>query len=199
MSKKIILASSSPRRKELLTLAGVTFDIQVPDVDESLVAGESPKAMVKRLSLEKAVEVWRNFLNAKDSALVLAADTTVVNSRDEILGKPEHKKDAIDMIESLQGKPHRVYTGFALLEIEKGELLRKKNVTVETKVFIRALDPDEVKTYVDRGESLDKAGAYAAQGFGMTIIEKIEGSYTNVVGLPMAEVLEVLKSFGWKA
>lgn len=199
MSKKIILASSSPRRKELLSLAGVTFEVKIPDVDESLVPGESPKKMVKRLSLEKAVEVWRNFLSEKQSAMVLAADTTVVNYREQILGKPQNKKEAIEMIASLQGKSHRVYTGFALLEIEKGELRRKKNVTVETKVFIRALDAGEIKTYVDRNESLDKAGAYAAQGFGMTIIEKIDGSYTNVVGLPMAEVLDELKKMGWKA
>jgi septum formation protein len=198
MSKKIILASSSPRRKELLTLAGVPFEIKIPDVDESLVIGEAPKAMVKRLSLEKAIEVWRNFLGAKDSALVLAADTTVVNFRNEILGKPRNKKEAMEMIESLQGQAHRVYTGFAIVEILKGELRRKKTATVETKVFIRALDASEVKAYVGRGESLDKAGGYAAQGFGMTIIERIDGSYTNVVGLPMAEVLDVLKSFGWK-
>jgi septum formation protein len=198
MSKKIILASSSPRRKELLTLAGVPFEIKIPDVDESVKAGEAPKAMVKRLSLEKAIEVWRNFLGAKESALVLAADTTVVNFRNEILGKPRNKNEAMEMIESLQGQAHRVYTGFAVVEILKGELKRKKTVTVETKVFIRALDAYEVKAYVSRGESFDKAGGYAAQGFGMTIIERIDGSYTNVVGLPMAEVLDVLKSFGWK-
>ena len=198
MSKKILLASSSPRRKELLSLAGVTFEIKIPDVDETPVPNETPVQMVKRLSLEKGMEVWRNFLSGKDSAIILAADTTVVNVRDEILGKPRNRAEAVEMIQSLQGKPHLVYTGYAMLEVVKGELRKKRTQAVKTKVFIRELTSAEVKAYVARGESLDKAGAYAAQGFGMTLIEKIEGSYTNVVGLPMAEVLVDLKKMGWK-
>jgi septum formation protein len=199
MSKKIILASSSPRRKELLTFAGISFEVKVPDVDETPIAKESPVQMVKRLSLEKATEIWRNALSEKQSAFIIAADTTVVNAKNEILGKPRTVKEAQAMIQSLQGKPHKVFTGYAILEVAKGELVQKKNKSVETKVFIRQLNPAEVRNYVAAGESLDKAGAYAAQGVGMTIIEKIEGSYTNVVGLPMAEVLEDLKQLGWKA
>lgn len=199
MSKKILLASSSPRRKELLALAGVTFEVKIPDVDETPVAKEKPSQMVVRLALEKATEVWRNELDQKQSALILAADTTVVNSKNQILGKPRTAKEAIEMISSLQGKPHRVFTGYAILQVNHGELSQKKTRSVETKVFIRKLSSAEIKSYVSRGESLDKAGGYAAQGFGMTIIEKIEGSYTNVVGLPMAEVLEDLRALGWKA
>jgi septum formation protein len=198
MSKKIFLASSSPRRKELMANAGVKFEIKIPDVDETPVLGESPVNMVKRLSLEKAVEVWRNFLSGKESAIILAADTTVVNGHNEILGKPRTQKEAIQMISSLQGKPHHVYTGYSLVEVVKGELQRKITNAVKTKVTIRELTPQEVKDYVAKGESLDKAGGYGAQSFGMTIVQKIEGSYTNVVGLPIAEVLTDLKKLGWK-
>lgn len=199
MSKKLILASSSPRRKELLTLAGVSFEIRVPDVDETPRANESPVNMVKRLALEKAKAVWVNEMGGKGSGLILAADTTVVNSKDQILGKPRNKKEAMAMIASLQGKIHRVYTGYAIIEVVNGELQAQKSKSVQTKVYIRELSGAEIKVYVNRGESLDKAGAYAAQGFGMTIIQKIEGSYTNVVGLPMAEVLDDLKQLGWRA
>ena len=199
MFKKLLLASSSPRRKELLTLAGVSFEIRVPDVDETPRANESPVNMVKRLALEKAKAVWVNEMGGKGSGLILAADTTVVNSKDQILGKPRNKKEAMAMIASLQGKIHRVYTGYAIIEVVNGELQAQKSKSVQTKVYIRELSGAEIKVYVNRGESMDKAGAYAAQGFGMTIIQKIEGSYTNVVGLPMAEVLDDLKQLGWRA
>ena len=198
MSKKIFLASSSPRRKELLSSAGVEFEIRVPDVNETPIEGESPLKMVKRLSYEKAFEVWKNLPKANQSGLILAADTTVVTVKNQILGKPLDEKEAIKMITSLQGKPHLVYTGYSLLEIVNGRIKRKKTNSVKTKVTIRKLSLLEVKAYVSRGESLDKAGGYGAQGFGMTIVQKIEGSYTNVVGLPIAEVLSDLKIFGWK-
>ena len=198
MSKKFILASASPRRKELLTQAGVKFEIKIPDIDETPLPHENAKKMVRRLSELKSKEVWRNFLSEKDSAVILAADTTVVNRDGEILGKPETIKEAISMILSLQGRPHRVLTGYSLLCVEKGELKSRSVNSVETKVFIQKMSPAEAKAYVARGESLDKAGGYAAQGVGMTIIEKIEGSYTNVVGLPISEVVKDLKKMGWK-
>jgi septum formation protein len=198
MSKKILLASSSPRRKELMTNAGVIFEIKVPDVDETEIPGEAPVKMVRRLSLEKATAVWRRFMSESDSALIVAADTTVVDRQNKILGKPRDVNEAIQMITRLQGKHHHVYTGYSVIEISKGKLKRIKTASVKTKVTIRKLSPSEVKAYVAFGESLDKAGAYGAQSFGMTIVEKIEGSYTNVVGLPIAEVLDDLKKFGWK-
>jgi len=198
MNKKIFLASSSPRRKELLTLAGVEFEIKIPDVDEAQFPHESPVQMVKRLAFEKASTVWRNELGPGESRIVLAADTTVVSAKGKVLGKPTTKAEAIEMILLLQGKVHKVHTGYALLEVVKGELARKRIRSVETRVYIRPLSRIEARMYVDRGESLDKAGAYAAQGHGMTIIKKIEGSYTNVVGLPMSEVIEDLQKFGWK-
>ena len=125
MSKKIILASGSPRRKELLTLADVRFEIRIPDVDET-------------------------------------------------------------------------HTGYSILEVIQGELKNSITRSVETKVFIKAMLPSEIKAYVQKNESLDKAGGYAAQGYGMTLIEKIDGSYTNVVGLPISQVITDLKKMGWK-
>lgn len=199
MSKKIILASASPRRKELLELAGVKFEIQVPDVDETPLPNEDPKKMVKRLAELKAKVVSRNFSNQKSMTIILAADTTVVNRHKKILGKPSNSKEAVEMILSLQGSVHRVFTGYAIFCVKNGKIVRKRVRAIETKVFIRAMAPVEAKNYVLRGESLDKAGAYAAQGFGMAIIEKINGSYTNVVGLPISEVLVDLKSVGYRA
>jgi septum formation protein len=198
MSKPLILASGSPRRKDLLTLAGVRFRVRVPDVDETPVNGESPRAMVRRLSREKALEAWRNFLTERQSAFVLSADTTVVSPDGLNLGKPRNAAEAERMISSLQGRAHQVLTGYTLLEVDGGQLIRKLTRVVRTRVSIQTMDRREIRRYVGLGESLDKAGAYAAQGFGMALIESISGSYTNVVGLPMVEVLRDLKRFGWK-
>ncbi len=198
MSKKIILASSSPRRKELLTLVDVQFEIKIPDVNEDLVKGEKPEAMVKRLSYEKAQAVLEMLKSDRSSTLILAADTTVVSFKNEILGKPQSLKEGLKMIADLQGRSHWVYTGYSVLKVVKGVLKAKVTRSVKTKVFIRKLSAHEIRAYLHKGESMDKAGGYAAQGFGMGLIEKIEGSYTNVVGLPVAEVLTDLKKLGWK-
>jgi septum formation protein len=154
--------------------------------------------MVRRLSREKALESWRNFLSAKQSAFILSADTTVVSPGGRVLGKPRDSAEAVQMIRSLQGRVHQVLTGYTLLDVELGVLARSVTRVIRTKVAIQALSRLEIQRYVGLGESLDKAGAYAAQGFGMAIIESISGSYTNVVGLPMTEVMRDLKKFGWK-
>jgi len=198
MGKKVILASGSPRRKELLHLAGIRFEVATPDVNEDPIPDERPKKMVKRLAEEKALEVWRNRKNFRSPLLIIAADTTVVNPNGEILGKPRNRKEAILMVTSLQGKIHKVYTGYAILDVSRGQVDRSVSRVVETRVKIRKMKAEEVRAYVDCGESLDKAGGYAAQGFGMTLIERISGSYTNVVGLPITQVLEDLKDLGWK-
>jgi len=198
MFKPLVLASGSPRRKDLLRLAGVKYRICVPDIDETPVQTESPRAMVRRLSREKALESWRNFLSAKQSAFILSADTTVVSPGGRVLGKPHDSAEAVQMIRSLQGRVHQVLTGYTLLDVELGVLARSVTRVIRTKVAIQALSHLEIQRYVGLGESLDKAGAYAAQGFGMAIIESISGSYTNVVGLPMTEVMRDLKKFGWK-
>ncbi len=199
MGKKIILASGSPRRKELMAMAGLPFEIMVPEVDETPKKHESPKKMVKRLSREKALEIWRNQLTEKDSAIIISADTTVVSPRNQNLGKPRNEKEAMQMVSELQGRTHSVFTGYTIVDFVKGEARKIISRVVETKVTIQALSKAEVREYVEKGESLDKAGAYAAQGYGMAIIEKISGSYTNVVGLPMTQVKEDLKALGWKA
>ncbi|NDF14739.1 septum formation protein Maf [bacterium] len=198
MHKLLILASGSPRRKDLLTLAGVRFRILVPDVDETPILGESPRSMVRRLSEEKANAVWRGLLEKNEAAYVLSADTTVVSPKGVVLGKPEDELHAERMIRALQGRAHEVLTGYTLLDLEGGRLRRKATRVVRTRVFIQAMSSSEIKRYVALGESLDKAGAYAAQGFGMAMIESISGSYTNVIGLPMTEVMRDLKGFGWK-
>jgi septum formation protein len=197
MARKIILASGSPRRKELLGLAGASFEILSPDVDETILPRESAKTMVKRLSVMKAGAVAEKFNRSQDTLLIVAADTTVVSPGGEILGKPSDLKEAVKMVSSLQGRMHRVLTGYCILEVVRGKVRRARARVVGTHVWIRPLNPSEVKAYVGRGESLDKAGAYAAQGFGMAIVEKISGSYTNVVGLPVKEVVADLKELGW--
>lgn len=199
MSKKIILASGSPRRKELLELADVPIEIMIPDINEDLRKGEKPSAMVRRLAYEKALEVSRIIQAQKKKIMILAADTTVVSYKNEILGKPRTVQEGFKMITDLQGRSHSVYTGYSILSTERGQIKSKVVKCVRTRVFIRALSPREIRAYLAKGESMDKAGSYAAQGFGMGIIEKIEGSYTNVVGLPLAEVLLDLRKLGWKA
>jgi len=186
---KLILASGSPRRKELLSWAGLSFEILISDVDETPIKNESPSKMVRRLSCEKAVAVATQLLNKPDKTMIIAADTTVVSPRGKILGKPRELKEAFKMISELQGKTHRVLTGYSLVKVQKGKIHKIVSKVVSTSVTMRPLSVAERNFYLSQGESMDKAGAYAAQGFGMVLIEKIRGSYTNVVGLPMNEVL----------
>jgi len=171
--------------------------IASPDVDETPIRGEKPSAMVRRLAHEKAIVISRQS-DEKGPLLILAADTTVVDPKGRILGKPIDRTDAIRMLTALQGKTHRVFTGYAILQVVGGRVKKRISRVVETRVKIRKMSSFDVEAYVDQGESADKAGAYAAQGFGMVLIEKIEGSYTNVVGLPMTQVIRDLRAAGWK-
>jgi septum formation protein len=198
MSKKIVLASGSPRRKELLEMAGIPFEIRVPEVDETPLPREAPQNMVKRLALMKALAAAREYSGKSTTAIILSADTTVVDPVGRNLGKPLNVRDAVKMVTALAGKDHFVFTGYSLVEIRKGRVHRILSRRVKTRVRIREMSPREVKSYVGRGESLDKAGAYAAQGFGMALIEQISGSYTNVVGLPVTEVTRDLRLLGWR-
>jgi septum formation protein len=197
MNQKVILASGSPRRKELLERAGVEFQILVPDVDETPIKKETPQKMVARLSLLKAETVSR-MQGEPGPVLILAADTTVVSATGKNLGKPETLAEAHAMIKALQGKRHSVFTAYSLLQFTNGKVKKKVTRTVRTDVYIKKLNAQEIEAYVARGESMDKAGAYGAQGFGQILIEKISGSYTNVVGLPIAQVVDDLKKLGWK-
>ncbi len=179
-------------------MAGIPFEILQPDVNEDPLSGEKPDRMVERLARDKALAVFSKLSAGRSSKFIIAADTTVVNPSGKILGKPVDRREAIQMLQELQGKVHRVFTGYAVFLGSAGRISRKVQRVVCTRVHIRKMSLLEIKRYVDLGESYDKAGAYAAQGFGMTIIERINGSYTNVVGLPMTELVSDLKGLGWK-
>jgi len=184
---QFILASGSPRRKELLEQVGYNFSIIRPRIDESIVRGESAKEHVTRLAIEKAVDVD---LRNGGNAVVLAADTIVL-AGDEILGKPVDKNDAIRMLCLLSGDVHRVMTATVAQQKDRVEM-----VLVETLVRFKPLSRDECERYWFVGESQDKAGAYGIQGRAAIFVAGIEGSYSNVVGLPLKEVAELLLKFG---
>ena len=195
----LILASSSPRRIELLRQVGFDPRVRKPDVDETVRRGEAPKAMVARLAYEKAqIIVAALKTDPRKLTLVIAADTTVVAPNGKtILGKPESEKDAVRMLKLLAGKVHTVHTGYCILGIRAGEPIRCKTRVVTSKVKMRTLDARLILAYIQTGEPMDKAGAYGAQGIGMSLIERLSGSYTNVVGLPMAQLLmDLEKTFG---
>jgi len=199
---RLILASASPRRADLLRAAGFTFETVVADVDEAVLAGESPALYVRRLAAEKSAAArsaeasrssdWdgtRGFSRA--DAFILAADTTVVIDN-EILGKPRDDQDAATMLERLSGRRHDVLTGVSIrrnaFEVGRVE---------STAVSFAPLSPDDVAWYVGSGEGRDKAGGYAIQGLASRFVTRIDGSYSNVVGLPVAAVVELLTEAGF--
>lgn len=185
---RLVLASASPRRSELLTAAGFRFEILVADVDETARPGESPREYVRRLAREKAVAALARLKSGVEPALVLGADTTVVVDG-EILGKPVDLADAERMLRLLSGRSHTVLTGVAVTTIDA-----QADAVVETEVFVNALSEEQVAWYVGSGEGLDKAGAYAIQGLASRFITRIDGSYSNVVGLPVAAVDELIRT-----
>ena len=189
MNNKIILASSSPRRKELLESVGIEFEVIEPTSDESLQGKETPDEYVLRLSTEKALSVSSNI---EDDILVIGADTIVVVDY-EILGKPKDEEDAKSMLNKLSGKTHHVLTAFSIVKAQH-EILHKH--VVGTEVTVKTLEPDEIQGYIKTTEPMDKAGAYGIQGVGAFMIKGIKGSYTNVVGLPLVEVTEALNKLG---
>ncbi|MCK4839628.1 MAG: septum formation inhibitor Maf [Desulfobulbaceae bacterium] len=182
-NEKIVLASGSPRRRRFLEELGLDFTVVVADVDESLRSGELPSAFVSRLAREKAVSVAVDH----PGALVIGADTVVVVA-DEILGKPVDPEDALAMLTRLAGQSHEVWTGFAIIRGTSVAVTRE----VRTEVRFVSAVTDVLAAYVASGEPLDKAGAYGIQGLGGLLVERIDGSYSNVVGLPMAELVEEL-------
>ena len=186
---KILLASASPRRRELLNQIGVPHDVLAVDVDEAARAGESPEVFVQRLAMEKAAA---GFLR-QDSAnklLSLGADTIVLLG-DQILGKPKDKNDGYAMLKSLSGETHQVFTAVAMVNADKSLSLLSRS-----KVTFRTLADEEIAAYWDSGEPLDKAGGYAIQGRAAQFIRKLEGSYSGVMGLTLFETAELLKDFG---
>lgn len=186
-SPPIILASNSPRRKQLLRQIGLVFTSDPADVDESVLTGESPETYAVRVALDKA----RVAAKRAGEGIIIAADTIVVLD-DMILGKPTDRRDAERMLVVLSGKMHRVITGLALMDASTGRSLTR---TAITKVWFRRLSLGEIESYVATGEPLDKAGAYGIQEKGALLVEKIEGCYFNVVGLPLSLLGEMLREF----
>lgn len=187
MNRKVILASASPRRRELLEQIGLSFTVSVAEIDEQRLPKESPDALVKRLAFEKA-----STIQAADS-IVIAADT-VVALGDDVLGKPKDAEDAAQMLRMLSGRTHHVYTGFCVRD-DKGTSVSE---VVATEVVFRELSNDEIKAYVASGEPMDKAGAYGIQGGAAPFISEIHGDYYNVVGLPLCRLVTVLReAFDW--
>ena len=189
MNSRIILASTSPRRKELLQSVGIQFEIVAPSSDESLLGSENPKVYVLRLASEKALSVS---LNLEGDFLVIGADT-IVGVDNEILGKPSNEEEARAMLSKISGREHNVLTAFCIAQ-PKNNVLHSE--VVDTKVRVKTLEPQEIQGYIKTGEPMDKAGAYGIQGIGAFMIRGISGSYTNVVGLPIVEVLEALNKLG---
>jgi septum formation protein len=187
---RIVLASASPRRAELLRAAGYEFETLVVDLDERTRPGESPETYVRRLAMEKSAAALRTLsgspADAGQDVVVLGADTAVVVDG-VILGKPGDDRDATSMLERLSGRAHRVLTGVSIRSLES-EAGRVESTTVEFK----PLTPEEIDWYVASGEGRDKAGAYAIQGLASRFIPSISGSYSNVVGLPVAVVHELV-------
>lgn len=190
LTKKIILASASPRRQELLEKIGLSFEVAPSHHEEEASATADPHRTVRLNSVTKAASVAARY---KD-AIVIAADTIGV-FRGKVLGKPHTPAEARKMLLTLNGESHRVITGFTIIDTETGKTMTR---SVETRVYFRPLTPAEIDTYISTGEPLDKAGAYAIQGLGAVIVERIEGDYYNVMGLPLAVLTQSLKEFGVK-
>jgi len=187
-SHVLILASASPRRQELLGSAGIPFEVLPSEVDEGFLEGEAPEEYVGRLARGKAAKAGEKHRDR----WVLAADTVVVIDG-RILGKPWNREEAREMLERLSDREHRVITGFCL---HRGDSGKSREGTVTTWVRFKNLTSAEIDWYLDTGEPFDKAGAYAIQGKAAFMVREIRGSYTNVVGLPLTEVIEALQEMG---
>jgi septum formation protein len=188
---KLVLASASPRRKELLAQAGYRFQVLAANIPESHIPGEDAVALVTRLSAEKAQSIFNRLMieEPEPPLLVLGADTVVVTS-EEILGKPKDAEDAARMLRQLSGRIHHVITGVCLISRERKEVAEET-----TSVSVRRLAESEIAAYIATGEPMDKAGAYAIQGYAARWIPRIEGCYFNVVGLPIARVASMIESY----
>lgn len=187
-NKPIILASASPRRKQLLEGLGLSFITHSSDIDEHISPDTAAGDIVEQLAIHKAKAVASCYNNG----IVIGSDTIVVLDGD-ILGKPNDEADAIQMLTLLQGRDHDVYTGIAVLELPSGHVTAAHQ---RTRVHIRSLTNEEIRDYVATGEPMDKAGAYAIQGIGSTLVTGIDGDYFTVVGLPLQRLAELLRHYG---
>jgi septum formation protein len=186
--RKIVLASASPRRKKLLKQLGLKFEVDPSLEQEMTEPGVPPPQLAANMALAKA----RTVANRHPDAIIIAADSFIA-IEGRILGKPHTPDEARRMLGDLSGRPHAAITGLAVVDTATGRVFSRPT---ETKVYMKRLTHEEIDTYVNTGEPLDKAGAYAIQGRGAVFIEKIEGDYTNVVGLPLSVLAGALKDFG---
>lgn len=188
---KIILASSSPRRRELMSLAKIEYEILVSDLEEMRNRTLSIEEQSKDLAMQKAKIVYDN---TQGDRVIIAADTLVVKG-DKVFGKPEDREDAIRMLRALQGQRHQVYTSIAVLIENRGKE-KEYNEIHKTSVFVKPMNDLEISEYIANEMPYDKAGAYGIQDSFAIFIDKIEGNYTNVLGLPIQRIYEILKENG---
>jgi septum formation protein len=190
MKDQLVLASASPRRRELLQQIGLRFQVIPSRAEEQVLQGETPEEHVIRLSLDKATEV----ANRDDiSGRWFIGSDTIVLCDNRILGKPEDELHAATMLRQLSGREHQVLSGYAIIDRQTG---KQRSAAVSTKVWFRQLTESEITSYIATGEPADKAGAYAIQGMGICFVARIEGSYTNVVGLPLCKLTLAMKELG---
>jgi septum formation protein len=185
--RNIILASASPRRKALLEQIGLKFQVHPSNNNETVIEGAEPKTIAQNIALEKARTVATNYADA----IIIAADTFAIMD-DRIIGKPHTPNEAYNILAILNGKTHSVITGFCIIDSKTGKIIID---SVETRVTMQHMTCDEIKAYIASGEPMDKAGGYAIQGLGASIITRIEGDYYNVVGLPLHSIVQALKTF----
>jgi septum formation protein len=202
---EFILASSSPRRRELVASLGIPFTIRKPDIDETQRPGEPPLDYVRRLSQEKAAAVAAQ-LQAESDTTVLAADTVVILGADtlgvdeggEVLGKPVDADDARTMLRRLRGRVHRVCTAMTLLRLEAGDVVQQITRVTTSYVTMRDYSDAEIEAYIATDDPFDKAGSYAIQHEAFHPVAHVDGSTTNVVGLPVETLRDLLAAVGWK-
>jgi septum formation protein len=190
---KLVLASASPRRAEILRKAAIPFETQITLLDEWILPGELPGDYVRRLALEKARAAAKARRDSSDD-LLIGADTAVV-AANEILGKPESSEDARRMLRLLRGTIHEVHTGLAVLRQSDGIECVVEEIT---RVSFAPLSEDEIDSYIATGEPFDKAGGYGIQGVAGRYVTRVEGCYFNVMGLPLARLWSLLREFGWE-
>ena len=195
MKTEIVLASGSPRRKELLKQVGLSFEI-CPAKGEEVMKGENPEEIVKELATQKAFEVYRRYVEEgcieKEKKVFIGADT-VVAYEGKILGKPMDEADAYEMIEMLQGKKHQVHTGVCVIVAEEKKEAVIESFASTTQVEVYPMSKADILDYIETGEPMDKAGAYGIQGYFAQYIKGIEGDYANAVGLPVGRLCKLLR------
>ena len=199
---EFILASSSPRRRELFGTLAIPYTILKPDIDETQPAGEVPLDYVERLSREKAMQVVKHLSQpsavlAADTVVILSADTMGIDGQGVILGKPLDAADARDMLQRLRGRVHQVCTAMTLMVLAEGDVQTSTTRITRTDVLMRDYNDAEIDAYIASGDPFDKAGSYAIQNPVFRPVARIDGCYTNVVGLPMCTLQTMLAGIGW--